>query len=309
MGATFNIIRLFTLVIFTSLASTVFASSPVFINAESGTARSLDGVWEYGCEIGDPGEPDTNEYLVIVGGKIEGRELTYSSTDGTCSAGEAVTSFDTGTIAGFDDLTTLGWEGDEGNPVPPPLRLDGAGPLASNPTVTRLIIASSQETEPTFFYLDDTAEPWCFYNGVGPIDPVTHYPTLVDTVEPRCKVDIQPVFSLACDFELNQSSFADGEAITANVFRLANRTGDSITLVLKIYLRVPDASPISVTNLGADGGFVLPADTDVDLGPILLGTVTAAWPREEYDFSCRMLDLTTGDVLWEDRNFFEIEIE
>lgn len=308
MSATFNIIRLLSLVIFTSLASTVFAASPIFINAESGTARSLDGVWEYGCEIGDPGEPDSNEYLVIVGNKVEGRELSYSSTDGSCSSGEMVTSFDTGTLNGFDDLTTLGWTDDEGNPVPPPLRLDGAGPLASNPTVTRLIISGSQDgVEPGFFYLDDTAGPWCLYNGVGPVDPVTHYPSFVDTAEPRCKVGIQPVFSLACDIELNQDLFVDGETITADVFRVANRSGDPIAMELKIWLGVPDASPVSIANVGAFGGYALPAGTDVDLGPISLGTVTAAWPREDYDFSCRMLDRITGGVLWEDRNFFEVE--
>ena len=36
-------------------------------------------------------------------------------------------------------------------------------------------------------------------------------------------------------------------------------------------------------------------------------TVTAGLPRGQYEFSCRFLDPTTGRLLMEDRNFFDLQ--
>jgi len=65
--------------------------------------------------------------------------------------------------------------------------------------------------------------------------------------------------------------------------------------------------PIGVVNVGADGSLVLPAGTDVDLGPLPILPVTAALPRGDYEFSCRMLDPVTGELLAEDLNLFEVQ--
>ncbi len=114
-------------------------------------------------------------------------------------------------------------------------------------------------------------------------------------------IDLTPT----CDIQLNQLTYIDGDTVTANVFRLANLTSDPVATELKVWLGVPGVPPIGVVNVGADGTFVLPAGTDIDLGPLPLIPVTAALPRGDYEFSCRMLDPTTGELLTEDLNFFE----
>ena len=70
---------------------------------------------------------------------------------------------------------------------------------------------------------------------------------------------------------------------------------------------VPKVPPISFVNVGTDGSLVLPAGTDVDLGPVPLFTVTAAMPRGNYEFSCRTLDPVTGELLTEDLNPFDVQ--
>ena len=117
-------------------------------------------------------------------------------------------------------------------------------------------------------------------------------------------IDLTPI----CDIQLSQAIYIDGETITADVYRYANLTSSPITLEAKVWWGLPAGEPpISVTNLGSDGSVVLPPGTDVDVGPLPLQPVTSAMARGTYEFSCRMLDPVTGELLAEDRNFFEIQ--
>jgi hypothetical protein len=251
MSATFNIIRLFTFVIFTSLASTAFSGSPnasgppdfslcdgltgaakglchagiavgcdqkasaaceqieeqytaktgneppwadrtIYINAESGNARPLDGMWEFGC-YKDEGV-DFNEYMVFMGETFAAWELEYSSGDGTCFSGETITIFETGTVSAFEDII-VSWVDDD---VPMRLAGDG-GTLDLTPVVTKLIISITTGDEQgdykLFYYMDDTGEingePWCIYAPWEDDDDEESsddYPSLLTAEEPRCKI-------------------------------------------------------------------------------------------------------------------------
>ena len=162
----------------------------VFINAESGNARSLDGTWIRGCdEPADIGETDESENWVFLGDTFERQEAVYTSTDGNCSTGEDITTTHTGTVAVQEDFITDGW-GDGDGPLAAPMRLDSTGSLNLNPTVTKLVI-----TIPTgpdagdlhlFFYMDDTATPWHLYRE-GEDDHST-FSNLVHPEEPMRKV-------------------------------------------------------------------------------------------------------------------------
>ena len=111
-----------------------------------------------------------------------------------------------------------------------------------------------------------------------------------------------------CDIQLNQLTYVDGDTVTADVYRYANLTSLPIALEAKVWRGSPAGEPpISFTNLGSDGSVVLPPGTDVDVGPLPLQPVTSAMTRGSYEFSCRMLDPVTGELLAEDRNFFEIQ--
>lgn len=117
---------------------------------------------------------------------------------------------------------------------------------------------------------------------------------------------VSPVPGPACDIQLNQSKFSNGDMVTADVFRLANLSNDSVPVELKVWAASSGASATSVLNLGQDGSFVLPAGTDIDLGPLQLLPVDDSLPRGDYEFSCRMLDPVTGELLSEDLNFFNV---
>jgi hypothetical protein len=289
--------------IFAFFVSTSLSAAPIIIGAESGALRSLDGAWGIGCESGGPGLPDENEVLVFEGDTVAGKLITYTSTDGTCSSGGVITTEAAGTVVAVEDFVTLGWLGEFGNPVLPPLRLDGTGSLNPNPTVTKLeFFIPGAPTERTFFYMDDTAEPWCLYRDAG---TDTTYSDYVSTFERRCMVDVPPV-TPECDIQLNQTSFGNGDTVTANVYRFANLTTAPIATEMKFWLGVPGIPPISVANVGSDGSIELPAGLDSDFGPIPLIPVAAALPRGTYEYSCRFLDPVTGELLAEDRNFFDI---
>ena len=124
--------------------------------------------------------------------------------------------------------------------------------------------------------------------------------------EPLCKVNIEVPPLPKCDVQLNQVSFVEGETVTADVFRISNLTGASISTEIKIWLGAPGFPPIDVP-LGADDTFLLSAGFDVDLGPFDLLPDTTGYPLGGYEFSCRMLDPVTGEFLALDRNFFEVQ--
>ena len=110
-----------------------------------------------------------------------------------------------------------------------------------------------------------------------------------------------------CDVQLNQTSFVDGDTVTANVFRFVNLSTTPVAVELKFWLGLPGTPPISIFNVGADGSFVLSAGLDIDLGPGPLLAVTASLPRGGYEIGCRLLDPVTGQLLSEDRNLFYLQ--
>jgi len=109
-----------------------------------------------------------------------------------------------------------------------------------------------------------------------------------------------------CDIQLNKTSFVNGDAIAAPVFRLANLTAAPLSIEFKLWLEVPGVAPISIARAGENGAVVLPASFNQNLGPITLFTVSAAFPRGVYAFSCRVLDPVTGLLESEDLNAFDV---
>ena len=286
-----------TLLLLVSLAAK--AQSVVINTTESGTPRSLEGVWAFpGCDPSDPPEPgetDVLEVFIFRGDRFEVRELQYASNDGSCAGHAMSLSSETGTVSIIGEKQNLGWIDDD-----IPLRQDGAGPLNATPVVTVLEYAVDDGSiAGDVYYMDVTAEPWCIYREVefG----------LMGAEEPLCKVNIELPPLPKCDIRLNQLAFVDGETVTADVFRLANSAANPVATEIKLWLVVPGIAPVSILNLGSYGGLVLPAGADIDLGPMPLFPVTTALPRGTYEFSCRMLDPMTGEFLALDRESFDIE--
>ncbi len=116
-----------------------------------------------------------------------------------------------------------------------------------------------------------------------------------------------PTLPPICDIQLNQSMFVDGETVMADVLRLGNPNSSSLAIEWALWLEGFPGGAISVVNTGADGSVVLPAGFETDLGPLVLLGVTAAIPRGDYEFSCRIVNPITKRLLVEDLNLFTIQ--
>jgi subtilisin family serine protease len=110
-----------------------------------------------------------------------------------------------------------------------------------------------------------------------------------------------------CDVQLNKASFVNGEAVIAQVLRIANPGTVEVPVELKLWFELPGLPPASFANVGADGSVKLPAGFTTNAGPLTLFTVTAAFPRGAYGFNCRLLSPVTGGLLGEDLNPFTIQ--
>ena len=109
-----------------------------------------------------------------------------------------------------------------------------------------------------------------------------------------------------CDIEMSQSVYTSGDTVTATVWRIANLDTNPVSVEWKVWLVIPTIPPISIINLGADGTLVLPGGFDLNFGPLDLFPA-AELPPGNYEFSARLLDPVTGELLCEDVNPFTIE--
>ncbi len=110
-----------------------------------------------------------------------------------------------------------------------------------------------------------------------------------------------------CNIQLNQDSFVNGETVVADVYRFANPGGTPLAVEIKIWIELPFFPLLTVTSAGDDGSLVFQPGDDLDLGPLPLFAVDAGLPRGRYEFSCRLRDPATSEILADDRNFFRLQ--
>jgi hypothetical protein len=70
---------------------------------------------------------------------------------------------------------------------------------------------------------------------------------------------------------------------------------------------MPDNNPISILHLGSDGSISLPGGYNQDLGTVSLFKVSSSFARGTYEFSSRLSNPFTLEVLSEDRNYFTLK--
>ena len=118
---------------------------------------------------------------------------------------------------------------------------------------------------------------------------------------------IVPTFPVFCDIQMSQETYAEGDIVTAQVFRLGNTGQEPLTIEWKVWLTIPGASPSPIVNIGADGSISFPPASDEDFGPAQLFPVTSEAPRGRYALGCRLFDPVTGETFTADVNLFEIQ--
>lgn len=210
-----RITPIFLFVVSISFISTVLASPSILINAESGVPQSLDGSWDLPCRILNP---DQSARFVFLGDTFKRQEITYTSTDGSCSTGEEVAQTQKGTIVATEDFIADGWSDGNGHPVSAPKRQDSAGSLNPRPRVTRLILTIGEGPEAgkhhEFFYMDDTATPWHLYREGSP-DDISTYSKYVKAIKPGRKSGIEPSFIITLGQSLSYPAFWVGFVLVA----------------------------------------------------------------------------------------------
>jgi hypothetical protein len=125
-----------------------------------------------------------------------------------------------------------------------------------------------------------TAEPW-----VATIDP--------------------PGFS--CDVTMSQSSYTDGQQVVITSLRFTNNNTASTEARLRLQLTLPFGITANALDLGAGGGFFVPASFDKQLGPVTMFTLQPGQPRGSFQWRCALEDPHTGAVLAEDFAPFTFE--
>jgi hypothetical protein len=131
--------------------------------------------------------------------------------------------------------------------------------------------------------------------------------TLDYTVNLQCFGDCpERAALLTCDIQLDQDSYVDGQTVMSTL-RLANHFAVDVKTEVKFWLGIPGYAPFTIVNLGSDGSLALPAGFDQTYGPATFFEVSSSLPRGIYDYSCRMLDPTTGELLTVDVNPFQLQ--
>ena len=166
-----------------------WADKTIFVTAEIAGHVPLDGAWGFDCENDDPGvENDVNELLIFLGDTVEAREVVYQSKDATCTGILSSTLLAAGTVAAYDEFMVTGWINEDGQVAEfGPLSNDGSRNLNLQPYVVPIefIVPGAPIIERTFMYVDDTADPWCFYREDGDDDDV--WGQYLSSHESRCK--------------------------------------------------------------------------------------------------------------------------
>jgi len=117
----------------------------------------------------------------------------------------------------------------------------------------------------------------------------------IDTLAPHT-----PAPGVLCDVETDAATYTTGEQVVLSTLRYANQTGAPLPTRLRLQISFETLFTGDLVDVGAGGGFSLPAGADLQLGPLPLLVVQAGMPRGSWAFRCALEDPLTGDVLAED---------
>jgi hypothetical protein len=100
-----------------------------------------------------------------------------------------------------------------------------------------------------------------------------------------------------CAIQLNKTTFVNGDQVIAKIVQVTNPSSKPQSIEFKLWFTVPQSSPISFANGGADGSVVLPAGFNQNVGPLSMFTVTSGFRQGAYALNCTFLDPVTGAPL------------
>jgi hypothetical protein len=106
--------------------------------------------------------------------------------------------------------------------------------------------------------------------------------------------------------DLNKANYSAGDVVGASSFLLVNPGTKSRSIEMKTWLSSPGRPPVSVGNIGADGLYVMPPGVQEEYGPMDVLSIDPESSTGIYEFSSRLIDPVTGDLIAEDLNPFSV---
>ena len=106
---------------------------------------------------------------------------------------------------------------------------------------------------------------------------------------------------------MSKATYVTGDTITATTF--GPKLGASnATARIQVTIKVPTLGTFTLIDVGSDGSLTLPANLNVNLGPMSLITVTASFPpRGSWSLDSKVTNPTTGAVIDTDVNPFVVQ--
>jgi uncharacterized membrane protein len=115
-------------------------------------------------------------------------------------------------------------------------------------------------------------------------------PTWVATLDPP---------GLSCEVEMSQATYADGDAVVITSLRFVNNDTAPAPARLRLQITLPFGITVDALDLGAGGGFAVPAAYNRQLGPVTMFTLQPGQPRGAFSWRCAFEHPMTGAVLAE----------
>jgi len=108
--------------------------------------------------------------------------------------------------------------------------------------------------------------------------------------------------SLGCDVAMSQPSSGNGQPVVITSLRFTNPSFEPVETRLRLQLTLPFGVTANAIDLGAGGGFAIPAHFDRQLGPVTMFTLQPGQPRGPFSWRCALEDPHphTGAVQAED---------
>jgi hypothetical protein len=108
------------------------------------------------------------------------------------------------------------------------------------------------------------------------------------------------------EITLNKNTYSDGDTLTLTELRPRNPGASSAAVRLELFFTIPGIGRVTLADVGADGTFQLPANLDVNAGPLSLFQVDSSFPRGNWEINSRMTNPATAARISEDLNPFII---
>jgi hypothetical protein len=112
---------------------------------------------------------------------------------------------------------------------------------------------------------------------------------------------------LTCDVAMSQASYQDGQDVVITSLRFTNNRTTAREARLRLQLTLPFGITVNVLDLGASGGFFVPASFDKQLGPVTMFTLQPGQPRGDFEWRCALEEPGTGAIFAEDVAEFVFE--